>query len=363
MAVGIIAAQSIGEPGTQLTMRTFHIGGTAARHVEESEIKAKKQGVVKFTRMKVVRNDAGQHVVLTRNGEMLLLDPKGRELEKFDVPCGANLAITENQEVMPGTLLCQWDPHADAHPCRSRGQGPLRGHHRRRDHAAWRRTPAATSGKLITEYKGDMHPQIILEDESGQDRSRSTTCGKRPRSRSPRAAACRPARCWPRRPREVAGTQDITGGLPRVTEIFEARKPKDPAVIAEIDGTVEILERKAPRQADDRRPQRKRHRARAPRLARQALPRPPRQLRQGAATPWSTARWFRTTSSASPAKRKCRSTSPARSRTSTAASAWRSTTSTSRSSSRRCCGKSAWKRSATRPSCPVPSWTASSSAP
>src|SRR5580698_3035024 len=83
MAVGIIAAQSIGEPGTQLTMRTFHIGGTAARAVEESELKAKKEGIVKFTRLKVVRNDAGQQVVLTRNGEILLLDVKGREIEKY----------------------------------------------------------------------------------------------------------------------------------------------------------------------------------------------------------------------------------------------------------------------------------------
>ena len=93
MAVGIIGAQSIGEPGTQLTMRTFHIGGTAAHAVEESEIKAKKQGVVKFTRLKVVRNDAGQQVVLTRNGEILILDPKGRELEKYEVPAGANLQV------------------------------------------------------------------------------------------------------------------------------------------------------------------------------------------------------------------------------------------------------------------------------
>ena len=92
MAVGIIAAQSIGEPGTQLTMRTFHIGGTAARAVEEKDIRAKKGGIVKFTRLKVVRNDAGQQVVLTRNGEILLLDPKGRELEKYEIPAGVELA-------------------------------------------------------------------------------------------------------------------------------------------------------------------------------------------------------------------------------------------------------------------------------
>src|SRR3990172_12114087 len=98
-AVGIIAAKSIGEPGTQLTMRTFHIGGPAARAVEESEIRSKKIGIAKFTRLKVVRNDAGQQVVLTRNGEIAILDPKGRELEKFEIPAGSNLVIDENQEV------------------------------------------------------------------------------------------------------------------------------------------------------------------------------------------------------------------------------------------------------------------------
>ena len=112
MAVGIIAAQSIGEPGTQLTMRTFHIGGTAARAVEESEIRAKKQGIAKFTRLKVVRNDEGQQVVLTRNGEISLMDPKGRELEKYEIPAGANLLVDDNQEVQPGAILCQWDPHS-----------------------------------------------------------------------------------------------------------------------------------------------------------------------------------------------------------------------------------------------------------
>ena len=144
MAVGIIAAQSIGEPGTQLTMRTFHIGGTAARHVEESEIKAKKQGMVKFTRMKVVRNDAGQHVVLTRNGEILILDPKGRELEKYDVPTGANLAVAENQEVSPARCSASgtrtpspfWPKSAARSASRTSSKAKRCG---------WRRTPAATS--------------------------------------------------------------------------------------------------------------------------------------------------------------------------------------------------------------------------
>src|SRR5207253_8564861 len=112
MAVGIIGAQSIGEPGTQLTMRTFHIGGVGQRSIVENESRAKKAGIVQFTRLKVVRNDAGQQVVLTRNGEILILDPKGRELEKYEVPAGSNLLVEENHEVKPGTVLCQWDPHS-----------------------------------------------------------------------------------------------------------------------------------------------------------------------------------------------------------------------------------------------------------
>ncbi len=112
MAVGIIAAQSIGEPGTQLTMRTFHIGGVAGTDVEESETRSKKGGVVKFTRMRFVTNADGQPIVLTRNGEISILDPKGRELEKFEVPTGAVLTVKENEEVTAGTVLCQWDPHS-----------------------------------------------------------------------------------------------------------------------------------------------------------------------------------------------------------------------------------------------------------
>ncbi len=239
MAVGIIAAQSIGEPGTQLTMRTFHIGGTAARHVEESEIKAKKQGVVKFTRMKVVRNDAGQHVVLTRNGEILLLDPKGREMEKYEVPAGANLAVAENQEVMPGALLCQWDPHAI--PILAEVTGKIRfediieGETMRLE-----KDPSGHERRLISEHKGDLHPQIILEDETGKTLD-VYYLPEKAHVEVTEGTSVSAGTLLAKTPREVAGTQDITGGLPRVTEIFEARKPKDPAVIAEIDGIVELM--------------------------------------------------------------------------------------------------------------------------
>jgi DNA-directed RNA polymerase subunit beta' len=239
MAVGIIAAQSIGEPGTQLTMRTFHIGGTAARHVEESEYKAKKQGVVKFIRMKVVRNDEGQQVVLNRDGEILVLDPKGRELDKYEVPAGANLAVSENQEVQPGTLLCQWDPHAIPHLAEVGGkvrfEDIVEG-----DTMRIEKDPSGHERRLIIEHKGELHPQIVIEDETGKPLD-IYYLPEKAHIEVIEGKTISAGTLLAKTPREVAGTQDITGGLPRVTEIFEARKPKDPAVIAEIDGKVEIL--------------------------------------------------------------------------------------------------------------------------
>ena len=239
MAVGIIGAQSIGEPGTQLTMRTFHIGGTAARAVEESEIRAKKGGVVQFTRMKVVRNDEGQQVVLTRNGEILLLDPKGREIEKYEVPAGANLLVEENQEVAAGAVLCQWDPHSI--PILAEVGGKVRyedvieGETIRME-----KDPGGHVRKIVTEYKGDLHPQVVLEDDSGKILD-FYYLPEKANIEVPEGKMISAGTLLAKTPREVSGTQDITGGLPRVTEIFEARKPKDPAVIAEIDGIVEIL--------------------------------------------------------------------------------------------------------------------------
>lgn len=112
MAVGIIAAQSIGEPGTQLTMRTFHIGGVGQRAIEENESRAKKAGFVRSTRLRTVTNEQGEEVVLARNGEIAIVDETGRELENFDVPAGAILKVKENDRVEQGGLLMQWDPHS-----------------------------------------------------------------------------------------------------------------------------------------------------------------------------------------------------------------------------------------------------------
>ncbi len=239
MAVGIIAAQSIGEPGTQLTMRTFHIGGSVQTVLEEHETVAKKGGFVKFTRIRFVTNDEGKAVVLTRNGEIALLDARGRELEKYEVPLGAVLLVAENQEVAPQAPLCQWDPHSI--PILAEVAGKVRyedvveGVTMREE-----KDPSGHVRRMIIDHKGELHPQIVLEDADGKpldvyylpekahievDEGEQVSAGA----------------VLAKTPREASGITDITGGLPRVTEIFEARKPKDPAVIAEVDGIVEIL--------------------------------------------------------------------------------------------------------------------------
>ena len=242
MAVGIIAAQSIGEPGTQLTMRTFHIGGVATTTTEENEKRCKRAGIVKLTRMRYVENENGDTVVLNRTGEIAILDPRGRELENHKVPAGAVLAVKDEQEVKANAVLCNWNPHAI--PVLAEVGGRIRfediveGVTMQSE-----KDPSGTIRRSIIDFKGDMHPQIIVEDadgkpldvyylperahimvDEGQDISAGSTVAETPR--------------------EASGVSDITGGLPRVTEIFEARKPKDPAVLSEIDGTVEILSEK-----------------------------------------------------------------------------------------------------------------------
>jgi DNA-directed RNA polymerase subunit beta' len=239
MAVGIIAAQSIGEPGTQLTMRTFHIGGTANTSVEESDIKAKKGGTVKFTRLRVVRTEEGVTIVLTRNGEISILDPRGREVEKYEVPMGARLSVAEDTEVKAGQVLCEWNPHKI--PILAEVSGKVRyedvieGETMRVE-----KDPSGNIRRTIIDHRGDYHPQVVVEDAEGKpldvyylpERAVITVAEGKKISAGTELAEM---------PREATGVSDITGGLPRITEIFEARKPKDPAVIAEIDGTVEIL--------------------------------------------------------------------------------------------------------------------------
>ena len=242
MAVGIIGAQSIGEPGTQLTMRTFHIGGAVNRVMEESDIKVKKGGIIKFARLRVVKNEEGKEIVLTRNGEITILDAKGRELEKYEIPTGAKLNVKEDEEVPKGHVLCEWNPHKIPILCEVTGKvrydDVIEG-----DTMRMERDPSGGARPVIMDHKGERHPQIVIEDTDGKaldvyylpERAVITALEGAMISAGAELAEM---------PREASGISDITGGLPRITEIFEARKPKDPSVIAEIDGIVEIQQTK-----------------------------------------------------------------------------------------------------------------------
>ena len=242
MAVGIIAAQSIGEPGTQLTMRTFHIGGVATRGVEEKDHKAKREGKVKYVGINLVVNDEGQKIALSRNGEVQILDPKGRELEKYDIPDGAEMKVEDGQMVARSTVLCEWDPHNI--PILSEIGGKVR--YEDIVEGETMKLESDASGhvrRTIMEHKGELHPQILIEDAEG----RILAYNYIPEGAGievAEGASITPGTLLAKTPREVGGTQDITGGLPRVTELFEARRPKEPAVVAEIDGRVELLEEK-----------------------------------------------------------------------------------------------------------------------
>jgi DNA-directed RNA polymerase subunit beta' len=242
MAVGIIAAQSIGEPGTQLTMRTFHIGGTVKRIVEESDVKAKKAGTVKFARITAVVNDQGERVALTRNGQITLVGAKDRVLEEYSVPNGAILLVEEGQQVQPGQILCKWDPHRipilAERGGRIRFEDIVEGETLRKE-----RDAGGAERLVIMEHKGDLHPQVVIEDERGQSLEvhyipEKAHLGVR------EAQQVAAGTLLAHTPREVGGTQDITGGLPRVTEIFEARRPREPAVMAEIAGRVRLGEKR-----------------------------------------------------------------------------------------------------------------------
>jgi DNA-directed RNA polymerase subunit beta' len=243
MAVGIIAAQSIGEPGTQLTMRTFHIGGTVKREILESDIKAKKAGTVKLERIVVVVNDQNERVALTRHGELLILGPKGHfPLENYSVPNGAILLVEEGQTVTPGQPLCRWDPHRipilAERGGRIRFEEIIEGETLRKE-----RDASGAERWVIMEHKGDLHPQIVIEDERGQNLEVHYVPEKA-HLEVREGQAVSAGTLLAKTPREVGGTQDITGGLPRVTEIFEARRPREPAVMAEVAGIVRLGEKR-----------------------------------------------------------------------------------------------------------------------
>ncbi|MBP7933923.1 MAG: DNA-directed RNA polymerase subunit beta' [Phycisphaerae bacterium] len=243
LAVGIIAAQSIGEPGTQLTMRTFHTGGVATRAVVESEIRNAQAGRISFAELFAVEvpskepGGASRIVALKRNGEIIVLDAKNRELERYKVPYGAEILVRDGQEVAARTQLATWDPHLT--PTLAEKAGLVRFSDITEGETVRMEQEREGAKYVVIEHKGEKHPQIVIEDREGNVLDYHYLPAKA-RIEVKEGDSIVPGMLLARQPRAMGGTQDITGGLPRVTEIFEARKPKEPAVMAEISGVVEI---------------------------------------------------------------------------------------------------------------------------
>jgi len=241
MAVGIIAAQSIGEPGTQLTMRTFHTGGVAQKAAMENVLKASQKGVaryVEFTPVEVPLDAGGSRwVALKRNGEILVVDEKGRELSRDKVPYGAILLVKDGERVSRGDRLCEWDPHLT--PILAEVPGFVRFQDVAEGETVRLEQEGGSAKFVVIEHKGEKHPQIVIEDKGGNVLDYHYLPAKA-RIEVQEGQEILPGMLLARQPRAMGGTQDITGGLPRVTEIFEARRPKESAVMAEISGRVKI---------------------------------------------------------------------------------------------------------------------------
>jgi len=245
-AVGVIAAQSIGEPGTQLTMRTFHIGGTASRRAEQTTLEARHEGIVKYHNLNVAVNSRGERIVMNRNGDIALQDDQGRERERDSIIYGARLRVPENQKVAPGTIIADWDPYTI--PIITEESGIVRFGDIEEGKTMREQVDEVTglSSKVIVSFKeSDLRPRISIKDESGRTQKIPGT-NIEARYLLPVGAivtvsdgdTVKAGDIVSKIPRETTKTKDITGGLPRVAELFEARKPKETAVISEIDGMV-----------------------------------------------------------------------------------------------------------------------------
>ncbi len=238
-AVGIIAAQSIGEPGTQLTMRTFHIGGTAHRAIEQSQIKSKHKGAVKFHNLKTVRTKPEEQLVLNRNGELSIVDPDGRELERHKIPQGAVLFKGDGEAVVKDEHVVRWDPYTT--PILTEFGGTSRFEDVKAGVTMREELDEATGliNRVIVEHKGDFRPQIVIETDQGELLAvYGLPIGAHVLLKE--GQTVKPGDIIAKTARKISQTKDITGGLPRVAELFEARRPKDPAIIAEIDGIVDF---------------------------------------------------------------------------------------------------------------------------
>ncbi|MGV3773684.1 MAG: DNA-directed RNA polymerase subunit beta' [Verrucomicrobiales bacterium] len=239
-AVGIIAAQSIGEPGTQLTMRTFHIGGTASQVFKQPQIKSKHDGIVQYHDLRLVALEDGNNIVLNKNGSIAIMSEDGsRELETHNVVIGAVISVKNGQPVKKGETFIQWDPYNV--PILSEKAGLIQ-FHDIIEGVTMKQEVDETTGQeamVIIEHKEDLHPQIIIVSDKGE-----------PVANYPIPSGAHivvnqgdkivAGTLMAKTPRKSSKTKDITGGLPRVAELFEARRPKDAAEISKIDGIVDF---------------------------------------------------------------------------------------------------------------------------
>ncbi|KJV24856.1 DNA-directed RNA polymerase subunit beta' [Aquitalea magnusonii] len=252
-AVGVIAAQSIGEPGTQLTMRTFHIGGAASRNAAASQVEGKSNGTVRFSsQMRYVANTKGELIVITRSGEVVIHDDMGRERERHKVPYGATLMVTDGLVIKAGAVLATWDPHT--RPIITEYAGRVKFENVEEGNTVAKQTDEVTglSTLVVIDPKRRagsqskmLRPLVKLLDENGlevklagSDASVSITFQVGAIITVRDGQEVGKGEVLARIPQESSKTRDITGGLPRVAELFEARSPKDAGMLAEVTGTV-----------------------------------------------------------------------------------------------------------------------------
>jgi len=239
-AVGIIAAQSIGEPGTQLTMRTFHIGGTASSVFKQPHVISKHDGSVQYANLRVVTNDQGNYVVLNKNGSVGVFDDTGREVERHSLAIGAIMSVADGGRVKKGQSFIEWDPYSV--PILAEKPGTVNFQGFIENVTVKKEVDQSTGlmGTVVLEHKEDLHPQIIIKYEGTSEApiGYNIPAGAHVMVKDGKRVAA--GDVLAKTPRKESKTKDITGGLPRVAELFEARRPKDAAEIAKIDGIVDF---------------------------------------------------------------------------------------------------------------------------
>jgi DNA-directed RNA polymerase subunit beta' len=249
-AVGVIAAQSIGEPGTQLTMRTFHIGGAAARgKIEQSSIESRNEGTVRYENLKTVQKRDGSVVAMNRHGVIKVVDDSGRERERYNVTYGSTLRVAEGQRVTKGVIMSEWDPYAI--PILTEVSGVIKYGDIVDGVTMEEKLDEVTglSRRVVIESRDQqLRPRISIKDSKSGETLKTGVGENMARYPLPVGSNIIPTEgthvdagdIIAKIPRETTKTKDITGGLPRVAELFEARKPKDHAIVADIDGTVQF---------------------------------------------------------------------------------------------------------------------------